>query len=395
MKYSPFARFVADRRANAAIIFALAAVPILGLAGAALDYSKAASIRTELQATLDAALLNGAKAAVNTRAAAATTAFDALWQKPFGIIATATSSETSSTMLMGTATASVPTTVAGIIGFRSIPVSARGTVNIPAGNPPCMMILDPTAAQALLVNSGATVQAPNCEIHVKSKGNPAAIFNSGSTINSKKLCIEGSNVTRNGGSYSNLSLACATASDPYAGTVPTPSASSCTYSNLNYNGGNVTLQPGTYCGWFNFNSAPNIAFSPGLYVIKSGGWNVNGGVWNGTGVTFYFADTSVIQFNSGVKATLSAPTSGAWANFLFTEAPNLSKTSFILNDSNGQNFSGVIYLPTKNMTVNSASNVSTEHFSMVVNTLIFNSVTWSLDGSTSSSSSGSAPVLTQ
>ncbi len=36
---------------------------------------------------------------------------------------------------------------------------------------------------------------------------------------------------------------------------------------------------------------------------------MNGGLWTGNGVTFYFADTSKIQFNSGMEQRLKAPSS--------------------------------------------------------------------------------------
>lgn len=387
--------FIHDRRGNFALIAGLVAVPVLGLAGAAVDYSRAADLRTRLQATLDAALLNGAKQAAGSRVSAAKTAFSDNWIAPQGVIATSSFSEPSQTVFSGTASANVPTTVTRLLGLSTIAIGAKGSVNIPAAALPCILLLDPSASQSLLVNSGANVQAPNCEVHVASTGNPAAVFNSGSTINSAKLCVKGNNVTKNGGTYPNLTLGCPTAADPYAALLPTPSSTSCTYNNLNYGTATVNLSPGVYCGWFNFNNAPTVNFAPGLYVIKGGGWNVNGGVWNGTGVTFYFADTSVIQFNSAVKATLSAPTTGTWMNFLFAEAKGLSKTSFILNDSNGQNFTGVVYLPTKNMTVNSASTVSAEGVTMVFNTLILNSVTWNVKGNSSSGGSGTTPVLSQ
>ena len=46
-----------------AIVFALALLPLMGLAGVALDYSRASMQRAELQGALDAASLSAAKAA--------------------------------------------------------------------------------------------------------------------------------------------------------------------------------------------------------------------------------------------------------------------------------------------------------------------------------------------
>jgi Flp pilus assembly protein TadG len=50
-------RFRADRSGNIAILFGLALLPLLGFAGAALDYSYANEIRTDLNAAADAAVL--------------------------------------------------------------------------------------------------------------------------------------------------------------------------------------------------------------------------------------------------------------------------------------------------------------------------------------------------
>ncbi|OYW82223.1 MAG: hypothetical protein B7Z26_03755, partial [Asticcacaulis sp. 32-58-5] len=150
-----------------------------------------------------------------------------------------------------------------------------------------------------------------------------------------------------------------------------------------YNGGTVNLTPGTYCGWVNFNSGTNVNLAPGLYVIKNGGWNVNGGTWTGNDVTFYFADTSKIQFNSGMNTTLSAPTSSTYKGILFFEAPNLSKSQFIFNNANGNNMDGLIWLPSREMTFNAKSLLQSDSMTMVVNRLILNNTGWNLTPDTS------------
>src|SRR3954451_1549531 len=55
------ARFLADQQGGVAPIFALALVPMIGLAGAAIDYSRASAARTAMQASLDATTLMIAK----------------------------------------------------------------------------------------------------------------------------------------------------------------------------------------------------------------------------------------------------------------------------------------------------------------------------------------------
>src|SRR5690242_5993783 len=53
---------------NVAITFAIAAIPVFGLVGAAVDYSRANAARTAMQVALDAAALTVAKEALNLTA---------------------------------------------------------------------------------------------------------------------------------------------------------------------------------------------------------------------------------------------------------------------------------------------------------------------------------------
>ncbi len=70
-------RFAQDERGAVALIFGLSLIPVMGLTGAAVDYSRASLVRTELQAATDATALALAKdsvtattAEINARAAA-------------------------------------------------------------------------------------------------------------------------------------------------------------------------------------------------------------------------------------------------------------------------------------------------------------------------------------
>jgi hypothetical protein len=275
-----------------------------------------------------------------------------------------------------------PTYMLKLIGMDSIKLSVTATALRSAAQTaaPCIYVLDPNGSQALLVNSGAQINAPGCEIAVKSNGTPAGMFNSGSKLDFKRVCMQGAKVTQNSTVVANLALNCSSAADPYAGQLPTPASSACTFSNGNYNNATVNLTPGVYCGWFNFNnSSARVNFAPGVYVIKNGGWNVNGGTWTGKGVTFYFADTSKIQFNSGISATLSAPTSGTYKDLLFYEAANLPKSDFIFNDSVANNLTGVIWLPSRTVTWNAKSGVASDSLTLVTWRLILNNTTWTLN----------------
>ena len=391
------AGFGRDSHGNLAVIAALAAVPLFLAIGIAVDYSRAATVKADMQGAMDAAVLAGARDASANWSTVASTMFSAAAKTNDVTIASSSFTKDSSGNYVGTASGTVKTTFAGLVAVQTLPVSATATAAVKASSDKvCILLLNTTATPGLLLNGGANINAPNCQVHVKSTANPAVTFNASTTLNTKKTCIAGANTLDNGGTHPNVVKSCTTASDPFAGTLPTPASSTCTYSNVNVNGGTFTANPGVYCGWINLNSAPTVNFQPGVYVIKGGGVNVNGGTWNGTGVTFYFPDSSYIQYNGTVKLNLTAPTTGTYANLLMYEATGLAKSSFSMNATNGATLSGLLYLPSRQLTLNSGASVTSNNLTMVLDTLTVNTVNWTLDSSakaiTASGSSGSGGV---
>ncbi len=364
-------------RGNVTLLTALAAVPLLGIAGMATDYIRANAIETSLSAALDAAVLAGAMAA-NNNEKAAQTYFLSNFPVEGAKLASVNFTKSGNLRIDGTAVIRMSTSFSSVLGIRSLNLKlTAAAVSKPNSTGLCLLALSPNETQSLLANSGADVTASGCEIHVKSTANPAAIFNSGTSIKSNKLCIQGTGIINNGGTQTNLQTGCSTVADPFAGKIPAPASTACDYNNLTYSG-NVTLNPGVYCGWHNFNSGSNVTLRPGTYVIKSGGWNVNGGEWNGNGVTFYFADTSKIQFNSAVKADLRAPTTGTYANVLFAEPAGLSHSQFIFNDNLGFLMQGIMYLPSREVVFNSNSTLRSQQITAVMRKVIFNQTRWTL-----------------
>jgi hypothetical protein len=374
-----FWQYLKSNAGNASVIAAISAVPIFAATGVAVDYIRQGQALSTLQAAVDAASLAGA-AAESGYVEAAEKFSDANVDKSKYLSITRDCAASGAIEVSCDASATIRSTYTSLLGFEDLQITTTATAVGTPGKPlssACIMTLAPSAAQSFLVNGGANVEAAGCEVHVKSKANPAAIFNSGTTIKSDKICIEGSQIIDNGGTHPNLQKPCNTAKNPFAGVLPVPPVGTCK-SNGNYSG-NTTLDAGTYCGWHNFNNGSNVTLNPGLYIIKDGGWNVNGGNWTGTGVTFYFMDTSKIQFNSAVKATLKAPTSGTYKGFVFAEKEGLSDSQFIFNDSLGFDVEGNIYLPSREVVFNSNSSMRSKKMTVVSRTMILNQVKWKLE----------------
>lgn len=383
-----FRRFLTNASGSTAVIFGLTLLPLLLAAGAAVDFTNVTRTKTALQLAVDAAALVGAKNATLSSGAreqlARSTVYANLGTLQAKINPTVSGATPAAGKYAVTATANVPTSVMKLMQIDVVPISARATAI--AMQPPatrvCLLAKSQTASPGLLANASASIFGPNCEIHVASTGNPAATFNSGNVFNVPKLCVAGTQILQNSVTLPTLSTGCATAADPFASTLPAVSVGACTVNDQNYTG-NVTLSPGVYCGSFNFNASGSITLLPGLYIFKNTRWNLNTG-WsiNGSGVTFYFADDdSYVQINGGVTATLTAPTSGSYSDILMFEPPGLTQSSFTVNGGASHIFRGLVYLPSRNVTFNDMSNVTAEQMTIVVNSVILNTLNWNLQSS--------------
>jgi hypothetical protein len=281
--------------------------------------------------------------------------------------------------------------------LSSQPVASAAATASSTGPAVCIYVLG-TGSQTLTVNSSFNLNAPNCEIDVASTASTAAIFDSGATLSVMKTCVAGT-VINNGATVGGLATRCSTHSNPYKETLAAPTVGGCTVNSANYSG-TVSLNPGTYCGNFNFNGTGTVKLAAGTYIFNGTNWNINSG-WTitGTGVTFYFVNSSsYVQFNSGVTVSLTAPTSGTYANVLMFEPDGLSTSSFAIDgaSSSGHALQGLVYLPSRNITFNSTYSGTADAFTLVVNQLIFDSnspKSWSITPASGGGASGSI-VLT-
>jgi hypothetical protein len=282
---------------------------------------------------------------------------------------------------VGAASATVKLTFGRLLGRTEVQVSSRteGILQKPPGKV-CILLLDPSKPQSLLVNGGVDLLAPDCEVHVHSTAQPAAIFNGNSTFDTKRLCIKGAKYTANGNpKLGKVETGCDVAQDPFANKFPAPASLACTYTNKTFDspaGKAKTYVPaGVYCGSTNFNGNQDIVLEAGgLFVIKDGQMTVGGGSdITGAGVTIYLANaSSSFQINGNSKIDLTAPSSGVRQGVLFYEPNGLSKTDLALNGGSSHRVEGLIYLPSRNVTFNGASSLASESVTMVLNSIIFN-----------------------
>ena len=147
------ARFSADARGNIAITFALATLPIIAFVGAAIDYSRANSVKVAMQAALNStALMLSKEAATDTATQLQTNAknyFLALFTRTEANNVTVTANFTSgSTAMVVTANAEVPTTLLGVVGVDKIDLTSSSTSKWGQTRLRVALVLDNTGSMA-------------------------------------------------------------------------------------------------------------------------------------------------------------------------------------------------------------------------------------------------------
>jgi Flp pilus assembly protein TadG len=152
--HSHAAAFRNDRRGNVAVMFAMAVLPIVGIVGAAVDYSRANSARTELQSALDStALMLSKEAATDTSAqlqANAAKYFNALFTlKSAGDVQLSVSfTQSGGSAVTVTGSLSVPTSFLGVIGYNNIVIGGSSTAKWGATRLRVALVLDNTGSMA-------------------------------------------------------------------------------------------------------------------------------------------------------------------------------------------------------------------------------------------------------
>jgi Flp pilus assembly protein TadG len=149
-------QFFADQRGGVAPIFALAIVPIIGLAGAAIDYSRAGAARSAMYAAVDATGLMLSKDAATMTPeqinAKATQLFNAEFSRTgvsdLQVTAVRTSPQAGSYTLTVTATGNMPTTFTRVLGHTEIALNSTIEVNWGIKKLELALALDNTGSMA-------------------------------------------------------------------------------------------------------------------------------------------------------------------------------------------------------------------------------------------------------
>jgi len=142
------------REGNVATIFAISVIPILGMVGAAVDFSNANMVQTSFQLALDSTALMLSKEATTDTAAQlqanAQKYFSALFDHPnaTNVAVNATYSTGTSSFVVVSGTASVPTTFMSVLGYKSISIGGSSTTKWGSTRLRVALVLDNTGSMA-------------------------------------------------------------------------------------------------------------------------------------------------------------------------------------------------------------------------------------------------------
>jgi hypothetical protein len=109
----------------------------------------------------------------------------------------------------------------------------------------------------------------------------------------------------------------------------------------------ATWGPGIYCGGIYLNNGARLTLEPGVYVLKGGTLNIEGGAkLFGEGVTFYMTQGARLNVLQNTMLELSAPARGATAGLLFFgDSRSPPATAHVFQWQNARLLLGTVYLP--------------------------------------------------
>jgi Flp pilus assembly protein TadG len=394
---------VRDNRGSVAPIFGLMAMPMMFAIGMALDQSRALYVKDRMQFALDSAAL----AAMATSAADV----DAVGNKYFLVnfdTSDVTSytvhlSKTNSGEVNATATASVAMTAGSLLGFNTVEVEASSVVEpqhevviteeetASTDNVPCIHVMDQSGSNTFDMQNGVNLDASSCIVHVRSNKSSYAMRETGGTnIEFKRIRVKGTGTYSSGLNHGDSVVTnnYEVTGNPYVSSVTDVvqniAIGDCTTSNTGTSSSPLvktgSVSPGTYCGNVKFQNA---TFGSGLYIIKSGSGSTkngrlsfSGSIDGSAGVTFYLADTKsqLGTYDVSSGSVLTAPSSGTTRGLLIFEDSNRgSNWSWSLSTSNTNSWTGLVYLPSANVTMNITA-WPTFNVSMAANQLVFNKI---------------------
>ena len=191
------------------------------------------------------------------------------------------------------------------ISARAVAIPTTSSPNSPV---PCVLGLDPSAAQTVYLLNNAVLPNPNCGIQSNSSSSNGLYLTNNATVDGPTSSHGGTVVTNNAALNGNPNLTNAgTKPDPYANENPPtpPACTSQTGSGSGLQRKPLQLQPGNFCNGFDFTNNFSVNLAAGIYYIGSQLTIGNNAVVTGTGVTLVINGNYAISIGNNASITLT------------------------------------------------------------------------------------------
>jgi putative Flp pilus-assembly TadE/G-like protein len=316
-------RFAAAEAGNTIVVFALALPVLVAAAGAAVDYSFAASTRSKMQAVADSAALASVRELqlARTDANRITVIANNVVNSSLQDVTTAVKVDFP-TMTVRVVIEKQHTPFIRISAETKLHVSA--TAKMSGSMPLCLLGLETKAPHTISLEKSALLTAPGCLVQSNSKSPIGMQSKNNAVIKAGMICSAGGVALTVTGNYSPAPTTdCPVLQDPLSSRAPPP-VGACNYTNKVVDGISVTLPPGVYCGGLTLTNGAVVKLSSGIFIIKDGPLTVDGGAsLSGTEVGIYLKGSAAnLTFDADTTIDLSAPKDGPLAGILIFDDPS-------------------------------------------------------------------------
>jgi Flp pilus assembly protein TadG len=225
-------------------------------------------------------------------------------------------------------------------------ITAR-SVATQGGAPYCMLALDTSAANAIVVENNAVVSNPVCGVAANSTSSSALVLKNNAQVKGP-VSVRGNWSIANNGQLSGHPLISngPSIADPYA-SIGLTTVPGCTVQSGS--GGNkitTSLSPGHFCNGWSFGNNATVNLAAGTYYIDQQLSLGNGSAINGKSVTLVINGNYAISFGNNNLINITAPTSGPYAGLAFlglrTATPTVTQ---IFSNNTSINIKGAVYFP--------------------------------------------------
>ncbi len=178
--------FARSQAAATSVLFGLGIVPLAGMVGAGVDYSRALATKTELQNALDAAVLAGAGHAPSGRDRFATFVFTAQQPSIQGSVGTPSFSAATGGTYAGSVSATLKNTMLQIVGISTTTISVTSTSSQSVNDSSCILTLGKSlnaGDDSMTFNGGSRLNLSGCTL----QSNTSMVCNGNTAVADKSL----------------------------------------------------------------------------------------------------------------------------------------------------------------------------------------------------------------